>query len=49
MEFYLKVNNVDNVWVSIKVKGLKVKESFDREYGMREIHIEIPQTKKLCL
>jgi hypothetical protein len=43
------VDNVDNVWASIKdkVKGLKVKEPFDREYGMREIHIEIPHTKTL--
>jgi hypothetical protein len=49
MEFYLEVDNVDNVWASIKdkVKGLKVKEPFDREYGMREIHIEIPHTKTL--
>ncbi len=49
MEFYLEVDNVDNVWASIKdkVKGLKVKEPFDREYGMREIHIEVPHTKTL--
>jgi hypothetical protein len=49
MEFYLEVDNVDHLWASIKdkVKELKVKAPFDREYGMREIHIEIPQTKTL--
>lgn len=49
MEFYLEVDNVDHLWSSIKDKitGLKVKEPFDREYGMREIHLEIPHTKTL--
>jgi hypothetical protein len=49
MEFYLEVDDVDNLWSSIKdkVAGLKVREPFDREYGMREIHIEIPHTKTL--
>lgn len=26
---------------------MKVREPFDREYGMREMHIIIPETKKL--
>lgn len=49
MEFYLEVDNVDSVWSSIKdrVSGMKHKAPFDREYGMREIHIIIPQTKTL--
>ena len=49
MEFYLEVDNVDQVWESIKDKleGMKFKAPFDREYGMREIHIIIPQTKTL--
>jgi catechol 2,3-dioxygenase-like lactoylglutathione lyase family enzyme len=49
MEFYIEVDHVDRVWDDIKEKltGLKVKEPFDRAYGMREIHIEIPQTKTL--
>lgn len=49
MEFYLEVDNVDELWKNIrdKVKGLKVREPFDREYGMREIHIGIPQTNTL--
>lgn len=49
MEFYLEVDNIDEFWISIKdkVKGLKVREPFNREYGMRELHIEIPKTKTL--
>ncbi|MBK7408921.1 MAG: hypothetical protein IPL49_05710 [Saprospirales bacterium] len=49
MEFYMEVDNVDELWITIKdnLKGLKVREPFDRDYGMREIHIEIPQTNTL--
>jgi hypothetical protein len=49
MEFYIEVDNVDQVWDEMKDKldGIKVKEPFDREYGMREIHVIIPQTKTL--
>jgi catechol 2,3-dioxygenase-like lactoylglutathione lyase family enzyme len=49
MEFYLNVDDVDGVWEDIKDKlsGMKVREPFDREYGMREIHIVIPHTKTL--
>lgn len=49
MEFYLEVNNVDNLWTAIKdkVKNLKTRAPFDRDYGMREIHIGIPQTNTL--
>ena len=49
MEFYLEIDNVDALWNSIKNKleEIKIREPFDREYGMREIHIAIPQTN--CL
>jgi hypothetical protein len=49
MEFYLEVDDVDAVWNSIKDKleGFKVKEPFDRDYGMREMHIVVPHTKTL--
>lgn len=49
MEFYMEVDNVDEVWNLMihNVEGLNFKEPFDREYGMREIHIEIPCTKTL--
>ncbi|HEY0244183.1 MAG TPA: hypothetical protein VGC01_01355 [Mucilaginibacter sp.] len=49
MEFYLEVDNVDSLWNTIKDKltEMKVKPPFDREYGMREIHIIIPDTKTL--
>ena len=49
MEFYLEVDDIDGLWATIKDKlnGIKVKEPFNQEYGMREIHIGIPQTKTL--
>lgn len=49
MEFYLEVDDIDGLWASIKdkVQELKVRGPFDREYGMREIHIGIPQTNTL--
>jgi hypothetical protein len=49
MEFYLEIDDVDGLWESIKDKltGIKIREPFDREYGMREMHIIIPHTKPL--
>jgi hypothetical protein len=49
MEFYLEVDDLDAVWTSIKDKlgGIKVKEPFNQEYGMREIHIGVPHTNTL--
>ncbi len=49
MEFYLEVDDIENVWNNMKnkVANLKVKEPFDRDYGMREVHVVIPQTKTL--
>ena len=49
MEFYLEVDDVDFIWNSIKEKlsGIKHKAPFDREYGMREIHIAVPATNTL--
>ena len=49
MEFYLEVDDIEQLWNSLKDKldGLKFKEPFNREYGMREIHIIIPHTKTL--
>lgn len=49
MEIYLQVDNVDEIWANIKDKldGITFKKPFDRDYGMREIHIEIPGTKTL--
>jgi hypothetical protein len=49
MEFYLEVDDIDSLWKFIedKVKGLKVRTPFNRDYGMREIHIEIPKTNTL--
>jgi hypothetical protein len=49
MEFYLVVDDIDKVWNNMKDKldGIKVKEPFNQEYGMREVHIIIPETKTL--
>jgi catechol 2,3-dioxygenase-like lactoylglutathione lyase family enzyme len=49
MEFYLEVDDVDAIWNSInnKLEGIKFKEPFNREYGMREIHIAVPKTNTL--
>jgi catechol 2,3-dioxygenase-like lactoylglutathione lyase family enzyme len=49
MEFYLEIDNIDNLWENIKdrLDGIKVKPPFDREYGMRELHIILPETKTL--
>lgn len=49
MEFYLEVDNIDTLWDVLKDKlaGLKYKEPFNQDYGMREIHIGIPQTNTL--
>jgi hypothetical protein len=49
MEFYLEVDDIDALWDSIrnKLTDLTVKPPFDRDYGMREFHIVVPQTKTL--
>ncbi len=49
MEFYFEVNDVEIVWNKIKDKleGIKVKGPINQNYGMREIHINIPETKTL--
>jgi hypothetical protein len=49
MEFYMEVDDINKLWASIKDKltGLKVRSPFNQEYGMREIHIGIPQTNTL--
>jgi predicted enzyme related to lactoylglutathione lyase len=49
MSFYLAVDNIEEVWQGIKDKlgDMKVRAPFDREYGMREIHVIVPETKTL--
>ena len=49
MEFYLEVDDIEKVWNNMKDKlgEMKVRAPFDREYGMREINIIIPETKTL--
>lgn len=49
MEFYMEIDNVDGLWEQIKDKliGLRVRAPFNQTYGMREIHIGVPETKTL--
>lgn len=49
MEFYLEVDDIDELWDSIKdeLAGIKFLAPFDRDYGMREFHIIVPHTKTL--
>jgi hypothetical protein len=49
MEFYMEVDAIDAFWASIedRLQGLAVRPPFNREYGMREIHIQVPQTNTL--
>jgi hypothetical protein len=49
MSIYLAVDDIDTLWANIegKLEGIKVKPPFDQEYGMREVHIIVPETKTL--
>ena len=49
MEFYMDVDDIEEVWSRMqgKLDGIKHKEPFDREYGMREIHVIVPYTRAL--
>ncbi len=49
MSFYLEVDEVENVWKRIndKLSDIKFKAPFNQTYGMREIHVIIPETKTL--
>jgi len=49
MEFYLEVKGLDDLWHHIKDKliGIRTRAPFDREYGMREFHLDIPYTRTL--
>ena len=46
---YLRVKDVDALWSKIKSKLEKVKHKapFNQDYGMREIHVVIPETNTL--
>ncbi|MGJ8638721.1 MAG: hypothetical protein ACSHYA_04950 [Opitutaceae bacterium] len=49
MSFYMSVDDINAVWNLIKEKreGLKIREPFEQPYGMKEIHVCVPQTKAL--
>ena len=50
MSFYLEVDDLNLCWKTFSDNNngdVKVKEPFDREYGMREFHVVLPDTKTL--
>lgn len=49
MEFYFEVDDIEEVWNNMKGKlnGIKFKGPLNQEYGMREVHVIIPETKTL--
>lgn len=49
MEFYLEVDDLSAVWeeISDKLDNIVHKAPFVRDYGMKEIHLIIPDTKTL--
>lgn len=49
MEIYLEVDDIDALWAQMndRVADIRHREPFDRDYGMREAHIDIPGTN--CL
>jgi len=48
-EIYLEVDDLNAVWERIKDKldNIVHKAPFSRDYGMKEIHLIIPETKTL--
>lgn len=49
MSFYFEVDKIDELWDSVKdkIQNIRVRKPFDREYGMREFHIDVPNTETL--
>jgi predicted enzyme related to lactoylglutathione lyase len=48
---YLHVSDVDSLWESIgsKLQKTGATPPFDQEYGMREVHVIIPETNTLLM
>jgi len=49
MACYLEVNDLDAVWSLMQghLDGLRVRVPFNQDYGMRELHVEVPHTNTL--
>ena len=50
MSIYLEVDNLDSAWEKLKnelSEGIRVREPFSRDYGMKEFHVDIPKTNTL--
>jgi len=48
---YLQVSDVDNLWTKIgtQLRKVNAKPPFNQDYGMREIHVIIPETNTRLL
>ena len=50
MSIYLEVDNLESTWEVFKSEltdGIRVREPFERDYGMKEFHADIPKTNTL--
>lgn len=51
VSFYMTVDDLDSVWKCFEGKpdGLKIRPPFDQPYGMKELHVVVPETEALML
>ena len=49
MSFYLTVDDLDAVWKCFegKTNDLNIRPPFTQPYGMKELHVVVPETKSL--
>jgi len=49
MSIYIEVDHIDGLWTEMepKVAHLRHNAPFDRPYGMREVHVDVPATKTM--
>lgn len=50
MSLYLEVEDLESVWrrfSGLERNDIRVREPFTQEYGMREFHLDLPETKTL--
>jgi len=49
MSIYLEVDDIDGLWDELQpyAEGIRHKPPHDREYQMREVHIDLPHTNAL--
>ncbi|MGJ8655824.1 MAG: hypothetical protein ACSHX6_05175 [Akkermansiaceae bacterium] len=50
MSIYLEVDELEVAWLTLEpelTENMRVREPFEREYGMKEFHVDIPETNTL--